>query len=567
MVLGTLFGCKTSKNITENVIETKPLSESEKIDYEYILTEATKQKLFGNFRQAISLYEKCIQVNPYSDIAYYQIGNMLLMSGNYDNALQFSKKAVELNDYNYWYMIQLAQLYLIKNNKDSTQIIYQKILEKWPKKIEINFEMARIFAEEREYDKSLKILNKIEKENGISEPVSLLKEQIYVESGKPDLAINELLKLIELSPEEVRYLGILAELYNTLGRNNDAQETYEKIFRIDPENIMALLSYTEYLRDIGKKEEQYKLLENIFKNDKIMPDQKIQVMISYLTNENELKNENTRIGELINILLEKYPENYKVRTLYADYLVKNNKYEEAVKEYEYILSVENNNYFIWEQMLFIENMLGNNEKVYNRSADAIKIFKDEPVLYLLKGNAAIELDKNNEAVIILEEGLGKVKNNRTLEIQFHSYIAEAYKNVGNNTKSDENFELALQLDPGNLVLLNNYSYYLSLRQTKLDIAEKMSEKTIIAEPENYTYLDTYAWILFNQGKYKKALEFIQKAVKNGGSNDPDILEHYGDILFKVGQKDEAVEYWKQSIEHGNDAERIQIKIESYNNDK
>lgn len=564
---GILSGCKTSKDITGNSLETKPLSESKQIDYEYILTEATKQKLFGNFRQAVSLYEKCIQVNPESDIAYYQIANMLLMSSNYDNALPYAKKAVEINDDNYWYMIQLAQLYLVKSNRDSSRIVYQKILDKWPEKIEIQFEMARILAEEREYDKSLKILNQIEKENGISEPVSLLKEQIYVESGKPDMAINELLGLIELAPEEVKYLGILAELYNSLGRNNDAQEIYDKIFKIDPENIMALFSYTEYLRDIGKTEEQYKVLKDIFKNDKVMPDQKIQVLISYLTNESEFNKDNTRIGELIYILLEKYPDNYRVRAVYADYLVKNKKYDEAISEYEYILSVEKNNYFIWEQVIFLENMLGNNENVYDKSNDAIKIFKDKPVLYLLKGNAALEMENNDEAIDILEEGLTKVKNNKDLEIQFLSYIAEAYRKTGNNEKSDEYFEKALLLDPENLILLNNYSYYLSLRQKKLEIAEKMSRKTIINEPENSTYLDTYAWILYNQGKYKKALEYIQKAVKFDGSKDVDILEHYGDILDKLGQRNEAVKYWELSIEYGNDKERILKKIESANDDK
>jgi len=567
LTCGLMFGCKTGKNISENVIKTNQLNESQQIDYEYILTEATKQKLFGNFRQAISLYDKCIQVNEMSDIAYYQIGNMFMISGNYNSALPYAKKAVELNNENYWYLMQLAQLYLIKNDKDSAKIIYQKILDIWPEKIEITFEMARILAEEKEYDKSLKILNEIEKENGISEPVFMLKEQIYMETDKADMAIDELLKLIELAPEEIKYLGLLAELYNSIGRNDDAQETYDKIFKIDPENVLAMLSYTEYLRDIGKTDEQYKILDTIFRNEEIPADQKMQVLISYLTDEKEFEKENFRIGELINILLNLYPENYKVRTANADYLVKNNKYDEALKEYEYVLSVEKNNYFIWEQAIFIENMLGNLDNVYSKSSDAIKIFKNEPVLYLLKGNAAIGMEKNDEAINVLEEGVTKVKNNKALELQFYSYLAEAYRSIGNNEKSDEYFEKALQLDPDNLILLNNYSYYLSLRNEKLDFAEKMSRKTIIAEPGNYTYLDTYAWVLYNQENYKKALEYIQKAVESKGSEDPDILEHYGDILDKLGNGKEAIKYWELSIENGNDNEEIIKKIEKTNKDE
>jgi tetratricopeptide (TPR) repeat protein len=557
-----IYGCHAGKELAESKGKKEDLDVSQKIDYEYILTEATKQKLFGNFKQAITLYEKCIQVNKNSDIAYYQIGNIFLITGNYDNALTYARKATELNDENYWYKIQLAQLYLAKNYKDSAKVVYQQILEKWPEKVEINFELARIYEEDKEYDKSIKILNKIEKENGISEPVSMLREQIYVKTGKNDLAVDELLKLIKLMPDEIRYLGLLAELYNSIGRNEEARETYERIFRIDPENITALLSYAEFMRDIGKTDEQYKIIDKIFRDEKIQVDQKLQVLIGYLTDENEFKKSNEKIGELINILLRLYPENYRVKTAHADYLVKNNKYNEALEEYNCVLSVEKNNYFIWEQILFIDNMLGNVEAVYDRSDEAIKIFRDKPVLYLFKGSAAMRLGNNEEAISVLEDGIKKAGDNQQLELQFYSIVAEAYRAIGNHEKSDDYYEKALKLDPNNLLILNNYSYFLSLRKKKLDIAEKMSKKTIIAEPENSTYLDTYAWVLFKSENLKKALEYIEKAVQFGGSGDPDILEHYGDILDKLGRKSEAVKYWKLSIEKGNDKERMSKKIEA-----
>jgi len=555
-----ISSCHTEKAVTGGENNNQELSPSQKIDYEYILTEATKQKVMGNFKQALSLYEKCIQVNKKSDVAYYQIANIFLMTGNYDRSLQYARKAVEFNDDNYWFKIQLAQLYLLKNEKDSARSIYEKIIQKWPDKIEINYEIARIYADESEYEKALEILNIIEKENGISEPVSLLKEQVYLKMGKTDLAVNEIQKLIDLMPEEIRYLGMLAELYNSIGRNQEAQDTYDKIFEIDPDNIPSLLSYTEFLRNIGKTEEQYQVLEKVFRDKKISPDQKIQVLIGYLTNENEFNKENEKIGGLINILLELYPDNYKVRTAHADYLVKNNKYNEALDEYNYVLSVESNNYFIWEQVLLIENTLGNTDQVYSKSDEALRIFKDKPLLYLFKGNAAMTKGNYREAIETFEDGLKYTGDNKDLKIQFYSLVAEAYRSTGNNEKSDSCYDEALKLDPNDLLILNNYSYFLSLRQEKLRMAEKMSKKTIIAEPENYVYLDTYAWIMFNIGDYKRALEYIEKAVQHNGSGDPDILEHYGDILEKLSRKDEALKYWKLSVEKGNTKESLIKKI-------
>jgi tetratricopeptide (TPR) repeat protein len=553
-------GCYSGRKIEENKKKVKALSESERSEYQYALTEATKQKIFGNFKEAIILYEKCIKVNELSDVAHYQIGGIKMMMGEYEDAKIHTKKAIGIGERNFWYMMQLAQLYNIENQIDSLRLTYEKIVQYWPEKIEVKIDLARLLVQEGEYEKAMKILNGIENEKGISETISLLKEQIFVQTGRKEQAIEELKKLIELMPEEIRYIGILAELYSSMDKNREAEELYEKIFSIDPENPLALLSYSEFKREQGEKDEQFQILEKVYKSKTITLDQKLKILIDYLTDDKEFENQKNEIKHLIDILLEDYPDNYKVRTAYADYLVKVDKYEEALKEYEYVLNVEKGNYFIWEQVLYIENLLGDTENLYRRSGEALKYFPEKPILYLFRGNSAMWLERNEEAVETLEKGLKKVKNNNPLKLQFYTYLAEACNSTGDNEKSDEYFELALEMDKNNLLLLNNYSYYLSLREEKLDVAEKMSRKTIMAEPENSTYLDTYAWIMFKRGNYKKACEYIEKSIASGGGEDPEILEHYGDILEKLGKKKEAVKYWKLSLEKGNNGEKIIEKI-------
>ena len=38
----------------------------------------------------------------------------------------------------------------------------------------------------------------------------------------------------------------------------------------------------------------------------------------------------------------------------------------------------------------------------------------------------------------------------------------------------------------------------------------MSQKTILAEPDNATYVDTYAWVLFRLGRYEEAKAYADK---------------------------------------------------------
>ena len=551
--------CGSSKKMAEKSI-SRQMGENEIREYNYALTEATKQKLFGNFKQAAVLYQKCLEVNPNSDAAAFQLAGIYMMAQDFENAKKLTRRAVKIDPDNYWYKVQLTQLHMIKNEPDSAIAVYEGILNKWPAKVEVKFELSRLYSETGRENKAIKMLNEIERENGISEPVSMLKEQIYLRQGKPDLAVAELLALIAMAPEEVRYLGVLAELYTTLDRKEEAKRTYKKIFEIEPSNGVAQLSMAEFYRLENNTEKQFEYLAIAFRNPSLQIDRKMGVMIDFLTNQDRFKENKTGIDSLLTILEEEYPGDYRVRTAKADYLSKLERYEEALLVYDEVLMEQKGNYFIWEQAIFIENMLENNEGVYTRSTEALKYFNDKPLLFLFKGSAAMQLGKNEEAVQSLEKGLRFADNNLPLTVQFYSMLAEAWQNMGKHEKSDEYFEKALEIEPENIMILNNYGYYLSLREVELEKAEKMSRITIIAEPDNPTYLDTYAWILHKAGKQEQALEYIEKAVRSGGEEDSDILEHYGDILYALERKEEAAKYWKKAVEAGSESEELEEKI-------
>ena len=134
-----MTACNPGYRLSKKVDRYVSLSDTKRTEYNYALTEATKQKLFGNFNQAVILFTNCISVNPNSDIANYQLGNIYLMAGDYPKALIYTRRANQLVQDNYWYMVQLGQLYLFSNNLDSAGIVFEKIAGEWPEKIEIRF--------------------------------------------------------------------------------------------------------------------------------------------------------------------------------------------------------------------------------------------------------------------------------------------------------------------------------------------------------------------------------------------------------------------------------------------
>jgi predicted Zn-dependent protease len=94
-------------------------------------------------------------------------------------------------------------------------------------------------------------------------------------------------------------------------------------------------------------------------------------------------------------------------------------------------------------------------------------------------------------------------------------------------------------------VLNNYSYYLSIRKENLDKAEKMSALLVKNNPDNPTFLDTHAWVLYERQKYREAKKFIERAISTGKANATH-FEHYGDILYQLGDVDGAVKQWEKA---------------------
>ena len=120
----------------------------------------------------------------------------------------------------------------------------------------------------------------------------------------------------------------------------------------------------------------------------------------------------------------------------------------------------------------------------------------------------------------------------------------------------------------NIMCLNNYAYYLSLKGEQLDRAEEMSYRTIRQEPDNITYLDTYAWILFKKGDFAHARTYMDKVV-NPEKTDEEILaddrlmgnliEHAGDIYAHLDEPETALRLWKLAKEKGDATCTPQLK--------
>jgi tetratricopeptide (TPR) repeat protein len=318
-----------------------------------------------------------------------------------------------------------------------------------------------------------------------------------------------------------------------------------QMYKIKGEDAMAL----EYLN-------------RAFSNPQLNIDVKVEILFkNYLRLLMEGKDDNKEEAFILaQLLIEAHPGEAKAHAIYGDMLYQDEQMEDALAQYEQALEIDSSVFEVWQQVFFIHNELRNHEALEKASASALELFPSQPLIYFFNGIAKNQLKKYNEAVEILKLGEGMVIENRVLKSQILSSLGEAYNSLEDFANSDSSFEKALIYDPSNAYTMNNYAYYLSLRAANLERAKEMSYRSIQLVPNNASFEDTYAWILYKMEEYKQAREWIEKAIEHGQEENPVILEHYGDILFKLGEVDKAVSYWQKAKSLGSESELIGKKI-------
>jgi tetratricopeptide (TPR) repeat protein len=454
----------------------------------------------------------------------------------------------------------LLQVYQAQGNyKDAGKIIGELVASD-PENLEYLENQALNFIYDNDYKNAVKSYDLLEQKLGINEDISIQKEKIYIMMGKPDKAIEEIQKLSAAFPDEPRFLEMLAELYMTSGMDDKALATYNEILRIDPENPYINISLSDYYRKKGDKEKSFEYLKAGFANPNLDIDSKVSILLAYYSVTEIYSSYKDEAFELASIMIKAHPEDPKAYSIYADFLMQDKRYSEARDTFQKVISLDSTRYLVWEQLLYAESELNDNKSIAVDSKRALNIFPDQPMLYLFAGAASFQLKDFESAAKYFKNGVNFVAGNDKMLAQFYSYLGDTYFQLKDNEHSDEAYEKALKIEPSNALVLNNYAYYLSLRNLNLEKAEQMAKKAVELDPGNGSNQDTYGWVLFQLGKYDDAKEWIDKAIQSG-EQSAVVLEHYGDVLWKTGNKKEAVKYWEKAEKAGEGSELLLKKVQ------
>jgi predicted Zn-dependent protease len=362
-------------------------------------------------------------------------------------------------------------------------------------------------------------------------------------------------------PGESKYYGLLADMYLADSLMDKSLENYNKVLQYKPDDGFVHFSLSNYYRVAGDFNKSYDHLKIGFKSSDLELEAKIQMYMLLAQSEDHPLKEDQQL-ELMHVLIDKHVDDERPRALLAEYYLSKKKIKEAREQFRLVVEINKGNYAYWERLLFIDNDLSDWKSLSQDSKAAIKYFPEQPVLYILDAVSMLQMGNYQDIFAVLDSAEANATNNNQVLSQVYTYRAEAFYKQKKYEDAYDWFDKVVKIDPQNYTAMNNYAYYLSLRSIKLDVAEKLSSLVVQNNPNNATYLDTYAWVLFKKKDYKLAKFYMESALTNSAEESPVLIEHYGDILFFLNDKEKAVQQWKKSLKMGNRSKVLPEKIKT-----
>ncbi len=535
--------------------DSSPLASVKLREAEFYFTEGEKYFILEDYAKALIYYQKALEISPENATIHYKIAEVLSLSEKQDDLLKATlsiEQALSLERKNKYFYLLAARIYSTLTRFDKTAQVYEALLREVEGTEDYLYELAAVYQYANKPEEAIKIYNRAEGHFGVNEIASLQKQRIHFELGENEEAFQEGEKLIQTFPDEEQFIVGYAETLSQYGFKERAIPLLEKFISENAIAPNACMLLAGLYRDTNREAKARELLLNVFNNPEVELSSKLIVLGTYnaeLNQSKEKKQSDTEkekfVLELFSKLEKDYPNQPNVHVIGGDLYLSIGRNTEAQHQYLQAVESGDTNFEVWQNLLYLEIQLEEFDNVIKHAEQALEYFPNQAMLYYFNGIGYLRKQKNKEAANSMEQAKKLSASNPGMISEINGMLGDAYNATKEYEKSDKAYEEALAYNPNNGIILNNYSYFLAIRKSNLEKAEKMSTLLVKDNANNATYLDTHAWVLYVREKYKEAKKIIERAIGTGMANATHI-EHYGDILFKLGDVENAVQQWEKA---------------------
>lgn len=545
----------------------QPVSEtvaSNRVAFEYYYYAAVTAINNEEYDRALLLLQFCVALQPENAAANAMLA-LLYDAMGLDDAMEYYDQAISSDPDNWVYRRHYVEALSRKNRFQKAIALVKDELHAHPDNEDALDVLAVMYKADEQYKAAIATLDRMEKQVGVSEYISMEKYQLYMAMDKPAKGIAEIDKLIAEFPNDDRYQVFRGNIYMQQNQPDQAYAIYRKVLAENPENPFVYLALSEYYQQQNQPDQALNAIMTALENKQLDLETKLGILVQYVDKLIDSEEHTAEIDTLLHTMVELYPLEEQVYSFYAMYLERKGRESEAEDALRTMLDINPKNKDTWQRLVVNAFARSDYREVADILKDALAECPDSPQWYLMRSVVCYEIGEADEALQMCLTGLEYLPEESADRADFYVQLGDLYYKKKQKKEAFEYYEKAMEIAPGNLLLLNNYAYYLAVENQDLKRAERMSAKTVEAEPQNPVYLDTYAWIFYRQGDYSLAKFYIERAVDNlkqeEEKNDPEIWEHYGFILLATGDEQKGREALQKALELGSENEVVRQKLQ------
>lgn len=533
----------------------------EEVFLEKAFIEASREKILGNYQEAISRYREVTQKYTSNPVAHYELSRLYILLEQYDQATIQIERSVELESSNKTYIQLYAFLLKKQGNYIKATKVFQDLLNKYPKEKQLYYDLGFFLEKSGQLNQALKLYSTMEKRLGIQPQISINKHAIYARQGKHKKAIYELERLATTYPEEPKYAVAVAKWYEQTNLPDKARVWYGQVLKISPNHPDAnVFMATIFLVEQKDTVQYLKALSSLFAD----PNQDVAAKLQAINPIFESAVQNDKQQSLLTQLAQKlstaHPNNYQAHLIHGQLLFQQHQYEAAAQAFNRSLTLNKNKLSAWEYLLEAYLHSGQISLLLKTSKTVMEIYPNHAIGYYFCAMANYRRANYQKAIETAKQAIFMAASVPKLQGKLYSILARSYYENKDPDAADKTFEEALNILRESPDVLSSYAHYLASRNIRLNDATQMAKEAVKLSPNKTTYQTAYAWVLHQQGNYVEAREWFEKALKNGGEESPETLEKYGDTLYQLNDSENALAYWKLARIKGADSDRLSKKI-------
>lgn len=501
-----------------------------------------------DYNGALQMLKPLAAAAPDNDAVFYYLGLCSIFTNDAESAETYLQEAARIDPANFWYRDWLGRLYTATRRPELAIDVYEGLIKDFPKNTELYYSLVNLYAQQGKPEKMLSTLDEIEAVQGKSEAVTMTRYDVLMRMEKAE----EAYKVLEKFNDEYSSPVILAAMGDyQLSQYEDslALACYKEALSLDADCGQAVIGVAEAYRIRRNYPEFFAALNDFVTNESLALEPKTDyvTMLFQRADPQFLKNFRPQLDTLIETYVAQAPSDSITLQTAGSYYYATARNDKAIEKIAKGAELYPSS--LSSRALFVQ-LLSYAEKwteLAEESENAFKDFPDEAAFLQYKSIAHYNL---NDYAGVIEDNqriIATAPSDTSVTIPALATIGDMYHLLGDSKKAYATYDKVLKLSPAYVPVLNNYAYYLSCEKKNLKKAYAMSKITVEQEPDNSTYLDTFGWILYLQGKAIEAKPFFKHAMLYGGKESATVLDHYAEVLYALKEYDLAKVYWNMAV--------------------